>query len=120
MNPTVNKTSFGSITISGNNYDHDVVIDLKGKVKKRKKKLSKEVYGTSHKVSLAEAEYIMDKGAEMIIIGNGQYGALEISDEAREYFIKKNCQVRQLQTPDAIDEWNKKSGKVVAMFHVTC
>jgi hypothetical protein len=35
--------------------DHDGVICLSGKVKKRKKKLSKEQYGTSHTVSLAEA-----------------------------------------------------------------
>ena len=120
MKPVIENTSFGSITISGETYDHDVVIDLEGIVKKRKKKLSKEVYGTSHKVSLAEAKFIMNKNTDMVIIGNGQYGALELSDEAREYFSKHNCKIRQLQTPDAIREWNKESGKVVGMFHVTC
>ena len=48
MNPVINKTSFGSITVNGESYDHDIIISLDGKIKKRKKKLSKAVYGTSH------------------------------------------------------------------------
>jgi hypothetical protein len=46
----------------GELYGHDVVIRLSGKVKKRKKKLSKAKYGTSHKVSLEEAEHIFEVG----------------------------------------------------------
>lgn len=56
------------------------------KVKKRKKKLSKEQYGTSHTVSLAEAEHIFDESAERLIIGSGQYGNVKLSDEAERYF----------------------------------
>lgn len=41
-------TQFGSITIDGTTYNHDVVIRLSGEVGKRKKKLSKREYGTSH------------------------------------------------------------------------
>jgi hypothetical protein len=39
-------TTFGTITIAGKTYDHDVVIRLSGEVMKRKKKLSKKYYGT--------------------------------------------------------------------------
>ncbi len=39
MRPAIEGTEFGSITISGERYDHDVVIRLSGEVKKRKKKL---------------------------------------------------------------------------------
>jgi hypothetical protein len=56
MEPTIQGTEFGSITVDGNVYDHDIVIRLGGKVKKRKKKLSKEQSGTSHVVALNEAE----------------------------------------------------------------
>ena len=120
MKPLIDKTSFGSITISGKTYDHDVVINLEGEVVKRKKKLSKKVYGTSHKVSLNEAKFIFQKDASVVIIGNGQYGVLELSDEARKYFLEKHCQIRLLATPLAVKEWNKESGRVVAMFHLTC
>jgi hypothetical protein len=35
-------STFGSITIDGKTYEHDVVICLSGKVMKRKNKLSKK------------------------------------------------------------------------------
>ncbi len=38
----IDRTEFGSITIDGKIYDHDVIIDLSGGVTKRKKRLSKE------------------------------------------------------------------------------
>lgn len=53
-----NKAEFGSITIDGKTYDHDVIIKLSSEVEKRRKKLSKEKYGTSHIISRAEAKYV--------------------------------------------------------------
>jgi len=44
-------TTFGTITIDGKTYDHDVIVRLSGDVVKRKKKLSKKYYGTSHVLS---------------------------------------------------------------------
>ena len=88
MRPSIDRTEFGSITILGELYDHDVVIRLSGKVKKRKKKLSKAKYGTSHKVSLEEAEHIFEAGAKSLILGSGQGGNVKLSDEAAEYFRK--------------------------------
>jgi hypothetical protein len=38
-------TTFGTITIDGKTYEHDVIIRLSGEVVKRKKKLSKKYYG---------------------------------------------------------------------------
>ena len=69
MKPFIDGTEFGSITISSDLYENDVVIRLSGEVIKRKKKLSKAKYGTSHKISLDEAEHIYEKGAEKLIIG---------------------------------------------------
>ena len=100
--------------------EHDILIRKDGQVEKRKKKLSKKIYGTSHKVSLAEAKYIYDKGAEKIIIGTGQTGYVELSNKARKFFEEKNCKAKLLPTPKAIKLWNKSKGKVIAMFHVTC
>jgi len=118
--PSIDQTEFGSITIAGERYEHDVVIHLSGKVKKRKKKLSKAIYGTSHKVSLAEAKHIFETGAEQLILGSGQDGHVELSVEAAEYFQKKRCPVQLLPTPQAIAAWNTAKGPVIGMFHVTC
>jgi hypothetical protein len=120
MKPTIDHTKFGSITIGGEVFERDVVIRLDGAIKKRKKKLSKAVYGTSHTVSLDEAKHIYDRGAERLIIGAGQYGFVKLSDEAAEYLARKRCGVEILPTPEAIDAWNQAEGAVIAMFHVTC
>jgi len=61
MEPKINKSSFGSITVDGVDYDHDIIITLERLVKKRKKKLSKAVYGTSHTISLDEIEYVFQE-----------------------------------------------------------
>ncbi len=104
----------------GELYEHDVVIRLGGTVKKRKKKLSKAQYGTSHTVSLAEAKHIFEAGATRLILGSGQGGNVELSEEAAEYFRKHGCSVQVLPTPQAITAWNAAKGAVIGMFHVTC
>jgi hypothetical protein len=72
MKPRIDATDFGSITVEGTVFDHDVVISPDGEVSKRKKKLSKAVYGTSHTISLEEAKYIYRRaaGADGLIVGN--------------------------------------------------
>lgn len=120
MKPKIDKTKFGSITIAGETYEHDVLIRLNGDVKKRKKKLSKEVYGTSHTISLAEAKHVYEKGAERLIIGTGQTGMVELSKEAADYLESRDCQVELLPTKEAIKAWNEAEGAVIGLFHVTC
>lgn len=120
MKPEISATAFGSITIEDKIYDHDVVIRLDGTVVKRKKKLSKEKYGTAHKVSIEEAEFVYDEGAQRLIIGTGQDGMVELSGEANQYFKENGCQVVTLPTPRAIETWNKAAGATIGLFHVTC
>lgn len=120
MNPKIEKTKFGSITIAGVEYEHDVLIRLDGKVVKRKKKLSKEVYGTSHILSLAEAQFVYEKTAEVIIIGSGQEGMLKLSDEAAAFLDEKRCKVKLLPTPEAMQAWNKAKSPAIGLFHITC
>jgi len=120
MKPHIEATSFGSITVGGSLIEHDVVIRLSGDVKKRKKKLSKSVYGTSHVISLDEAKYVYEKGAKKIIVGSGQENKVTLSEEAHDYFKKKKCKVDLMATPKAIQQWNKAKGETIGLFHVTC
>ena len=120
MKPLIDKTQFGSITIDGNTFKNDVIVRLDGEVKKRKKKLSKAVYGSSHTISLKEEKHIYEKEAEELIIGTGQHGLTELSKEASDYFKKKECNVRLFPTPEAIRVWNRESRKTIGLFHVTC
>jgi hypothetical protein len=120
MNPALRDTGFGFISVEGTRIEHDILIRLSGKVKKRKKKLSKAVYGTSHIVSLEEAQHIYQDGADRLIIGSGQEGMVRLSEEAVAYFRKKKCKVNVKPTPKAMEYWNKVKGSVIGLFHVTC
>ncbi len=120
MKPNIDGTRFGVITVDGSDIDHDVLIRLSGKVGKRKKKLSKAVYGTSHTMSRAEAEYIYEKGARRLIIGSGQHGMVTLSPEAADYFREKKVEVDLSPTPEAIHRWNRAEGAIIGLFHVTC
>ncbi len=120
MEPTIQDTTFGRITVGGETYDHDVVIGLDGGVRQRKKKLSKKVYGTSHKLSLAEAQDVYQPGAKRLIVGTGQYGALGLSAEAQAFFKAQGCDVIQKPTPQALQDWNQAGGETIGLFHITC
>jgi len=122
VKPLIEATEFGSITLGGVVYDHDVLVCPDSTVKRRKKKLSKAVYGTSHTISVAEAKYVygQGEGAERLIIGGGQYGRVELSAEAADYLARKRCEVLLLPTPEVIASWNEATGRVIGLFHVTC
>ena len=120
MRPGIDGTRFGSITIDGETFGRDILIRLSGEVKKRKKKLSKAVYGTSHIVSLEEAKHVYQEGAELLIVGTGQSGLVELSEEAADYFRRKRCRVELFPTQQATEAWNEAEGPVIGLFHVTC
>ncbi len=120
VKPKIDETTFGSITIEGKTFEYDVIIRLNGEIEKRKKKLSKALYGTSHILSLKEAKFVYEKDATRFIIGSGQDGNVTLSDEAAGYFEHTHCQVDIAPTPEAIGTWNKAEGEVIGLFHVTC
>jgi hypothetical protein len=113
-------TEFGSITVGGKTYDHDIVVRLCGDVVKRKKKLSKRVYGTSHTVSRDEARFVYEPGCKELIFGTGQYGNAALSPEAAAYFEKHGCRVVARPTPRAIETFNACRKRKIGLFHVTC
>jgi hypothetical protein len=83
---SIERTAFGTITIDGKTYEHDVIIRLSGKVDKRQKKLSKKQCGTSHVVSKAEAKSVFEDGCDLLIIGSGQVGNVNLSPEGQRLF----------------------------------
>jgi hypothetical protein len=116
----IDATEFGAITIDGKTYAHDVLIRLSGEVEKRRKKLSKQEYGTSHIISKAEAKFVFEDGCGLLIVGAGQQGNVRLSPEAAEYLDKKRCRVLLLPTPEAIRAFNQAPERKIALMHVTC
>ena len=121
MKPRIDSVRFGSITVDGTRFDHDIVLMPDGRVKKRKKKISKKTYGTSHILSLAEIEKTVESASiEILIVGTGHLHRVRLSDEAAEYLAHRQCQVKLCPTNKAAKLWNELEGRVLGLFHITC
>lgn len=120
MVPTIGRAGFGWIEVAGSRYSHDIVIDLRGAVRKRRKKLSKQVYGTSHTISIAEARDVYEQGCDVLLIGAGKFGRVTLSGEAQAFFADRSVAVELAPTQQAVERWNALDGAVIGLFHITC
>jgi hypothetical protein len=122
VKPKIKDTSFGAITVGKKTYHHDIVIGLDGAVRKRKKKLSKRLYGTSHTISLDEIRDVYETGAKRLIVGTGQYDQIRLSDETVTFLDAHGCQAILLSTGEAMNTWNEteRKGEAIGLFHITC
>ncbi len=116
----IDSTEFGRITIDGKTYGYDVVIRLSGEILKRKKKLSKKRYGSSHTISKDEAKFVYEDGCRTLVLGTGQDDNVRLSKEASDYLQRKGCKVIAQPTPNAIGTFNQSRKETIGLFHVTC
>ena len=85
----IERTTFGTITIDGKTYEHDVIIRFSGEVARRKKKLSKKYYGTSHVLSKDEAKFIYEDGCEQPILGSARWAMCTYRRKLRRILRKR-------------------------------
>jgi len=110
----IDGTSFGSITIDGKCYSHDVWVFTDGSIERRDR---------NHEFNLNELDLLLKGNLEVVIVGTGQYGCVQINREAAELATRRGVQVIDDTTPNAIRRYNEaaKGGRRVAgAFHVTC
>jgi hypothetical protein len=112
-------TTFGTITIDGKTYEHDVIIRLSGEGVKRKKKLSKKYYGTSHVLSKDEAKFVFERGCEQLILVRAKW-AMCISRQRLRLISPRRAARFCCSPPEAIDAFNRSHAKKIGLFHVTC
>ncbi len=105
---------FGSITIDGKKYDHDVII-FKGEIRSWWRE-------TSHNVSIKDIENLAEEKPKTIIFGTGASGVMKISSEAENYLKQNGIKVLKFHTSDAARKFNELSANpsVAAAIHLTC
>lgn len=110
--------AFGSIRIDSVIYEHDVVIDH-GKVRKRKKKRSREFRGALGHTPLSMAEEI-PWDCTRLVVGTGAHGALPVMDEVRAEAASRHIELEVVPTAEAIELLKRTPGRANAVLHVTC
>ncbi|KPJ65762.1 hypothetical protein AMJ44_09500 [candidate division WOR-1 bacterium DG_54_3] len=106
--------SFGSITIDGKKYDHDLI--LSGSKNKSWWR------ATSHEVNINDLDPILEEKPKLIIFGTGAVGAMKVLPEAEGYLEKQGIKILIAKTAEAVKEFNLRESEagVVGAFHLTC
>ncbi len=108
----INSTSFGSITIENKTYNHDVWIFTDKTIQRRDR---------NHKFTLEEFNLLTKDNPEILLIGTGQYGIVNINKEVIKAAKERNIELVYDKTPVAIKKFNKLTDKkIAAAFHTTC
>jgi len=118
--PEVQAGEFGKVLVGGQIYDYDVVIRGDGQVKKRKKKLSREVHGQAHTLSAAELAYVCAGGVPQLIIGAGYHAGVTLGKDARRFVDERGIKLELHPSPQAAEVYNRTPGRKALLFHVTC
>jgi hypothetical protein len=122
MKPRLDATAFGSITVDGTVFDHDVVISPGRR--------SKPAQEEALQGGLRDVAHDLARGGQVRLRAGsggrppdrrrGQYGRVRLSPEAADFFARKACEIVLLPTPVVIGIWNETEGRAVGLFHVTC
>ena len=111
---------FGKIVIEGKAYSKDVLI-LPDKV------ISPWWRKDGHSLCPDDLAEALGAGPEVVVIGTGAMGAMDVPEETMRYLEDKGIKVIIMKTGAAVDEFNrlKKINKpspwlAVAAFHLTC
>jgi hypothetical protein len=112
----VNSLTFGSVTIDGETWGKDVIID-NGSVSKRKKSESKKYRERFGHTPLSADENIPWK-CRSLIVGAGHSMGLPVMDEVKETAIRKGVELVVMSTPEAIKHINDPDTNFI--LHLTC
>ena len=111
--------AFGKLDIEGQHYEYDVVIE-KGKVRKRKKRLSKAYRSQFGHTPLSAEENIPWHGRKLFV-GTGANGSLPVMPEVYEEARKNGIEIIAMPTVEVCELLEQcKPGDINAILHVTC
>ncbi|MEE8168038.1 MAG: MTH938/NDUFAF3 family protein [Candidatus Hydrothermarchaeales archaeon] len=105
---------FGRIVIDGKRYNRDVLI-LADKVKAdwwRKE---------GHLLQIDDLGELVKEELEVLVIGTGYSGCMQISPEVVDYFHSKSIELVVKNTKDACKIFDElQTDRKAAAFHLTC
>ena len=112
-------TKFGEITVDGQVYDKDIVME-DGLLKMRDKGPSREQRAKYNHTPLTPREPI-PWNCKTLVIGTGMHERLPIVPEFEEEAARRGVQLVILPTKEAVEYYLKHAAHGVnAVFHITC
>ncbi len=110
----IDGTSFGSITVDGKRYPHDVWVFADGSIRRRDR---------DHEFTLDELDLLLGGNPEIVVVGTGQSGCVRIDEDAAKEADRRGVKIISDVTPDALKRYNEAVGakrRAAGAFHTTC
>lgn len=114
---------FGSITIDGKIYTHDLEVRWMDEVLEWRRK-------ESHAIDVEDVKRAVEQNPETIVIGTGESGAAKVTEEAKKFIKDKRIELIIDMTEQATRTFNirkeeseeeeGKQERVIGLFHLTC
>lgn len=114
---------FGSITIDGETYENDVEVRWTGDV-------LPWPFKRRHVIDVEEIKRAVEEKPEVIVIGTGESGLAEVTEEAQKEIKARGIELIIDETEQAVKTFNilreesiEEEGKekeVIGLFHLTC
>ncbi len=81
--------------------------------------------GTDHTPGIqpADVEELLDNGADVVVVGRGQQGRLQVMDETLATIEERGATAEVLDTQTAVERYNELAEQgmaVAALIHSTC
>ncbi|MFZ5829288.1 MAG: ROK family protein [Planctomycetota bacterium] len=118
--PQIAHAGYGEITVGRKSYSRDIYISVYGEVKKRKKSLTRELHGSAHEVRPEELAKVCEGGPEVLFIGAGNEGKIELSKEAQRFLAQRSIRLEVLPTQQAAEAYNRSAQRKALLMHVSC
>ncbi|HEK84970.1 MAG: Mth938-like domain-containing protein [Candidatus Saccharicenans sp.] len=106
--------SFGRMVIGGKVYNADLII------------VGEEIFPNwwrreGHSLCPEDLAVVIEKKPDVLVIGTGAYGAMDVPYETEKYLEEKGIEVIWKPPPEAVEIFNQIAGrKKAAAFHLTC
>ena len=106
---------FGFVKVDGVPYTEDIQVLPDGTVKSWWRK-------EGHRVLPEDLEEALATNPELIIIGTGYGGRVEVSEETKKLLAERGVELLALKTSEAVEAYNEYSPKrrTCALLHLTC
>lgn len=117
----IDKVEWGKMEIKGKKYGQVLIIG--DQVFERDSEKLHQLFGTTHQIGDWEVEELLREKPEVIVIGTGWEGILEVSEEIRAKSEELEIEIKTLRTLEAVEEFNRlvaEGKKVNALIHTTC
>ncbi len=119
----INEYHFGSITINGKTYNHDVEVRWEGEVLQWWRK-------EGHMVNIEDVTRAVEQNPDTIVIGTGEIGLVKVSQNCQNFITQKGIKLIIDKTEEAVKTFNiiweesieeeGKQNNVIGLFHLTC